>query len=554
MRHIIAQAIQQALEGARQAGLVEFQTLPSFTVERPPQKEFGDFSTNAALVLASDMHASPRRVAESLLPFLNLSDIADKVDVAGPGFINFHLKPDWLWDVGRRVLREGERYGYSDIGRGKKVLVEFVSADPNSPIHIGHGRCAAIGDVLANLLAALGYEVKREFYVNDAPTSTPILNLAHSVEAQYLRLLGRDVSLPENGYRGQYVVDIARSILSEHGDRLATLEQEARTLRFMQLAKDKILAQQRASLERFGVTFDSWFSEQDMHESGKVAEVVERLKASGHTYNVDGAVWLRTTTFGDDQDRPLVRPGGTFSYFASDIAYHVTKFERGFDKVINIWGPDYQTYVTRTKAALQSLGYDPERLEIFMYQIVRLFSVGEFVRVSKYEGELTTLDELLDEVGKDAARFFYLIYSPNAPLDFDLDLVKEQSQKNPVYYVQYAYARSSSLLNEAAGRGFRVTDQLNWSLLNSDVERELLARISELPEEIEAAVTRCEPHRLTHYAMELATAFHTFYTACRVLSDDAALSYARLALIQAAQTTLRNVLNLLGVSTPSFEA
>ncbi|NCO34024.1 MAG: arginine--tRNA ligase [Armatimonadetes bacterium CG2_30_59_28] len=522
-------------------------------LETPPRKDYGDFSTNTAMVLASQLKKPPREVAGELLAKMQGSPpgFIERIEIAGPGFINFFLNPDWLHECVRAILNGNGSYGRCNIGEGRRVLIEFVSANPNGPIHIGHGRGGVIGDVLANLLEAIGYEVDREFYINDAATSGQMQKFGRSLEARYFQLQGIEKEIPEDGYHGDYVTDLAREILDAEGARYNDMSNEDRLRTFTNLAQEKMIEHQRETLERFGITFDNWFSEQTLVEAGRVEQAIEALKARGHTYEEDGALWLRSTEFGDDKDRVLVRNNGVPTYLASDVAYHTNKFERGYDLLIDIWGPDHHGYMIRTTAAAQAVGYAPERLHIFVHQIVRLLSEGELVRASKRAGDLVTLDEILDAVGKDVARFFYLMRSHDSHLDFDLDLARKESQENPVYYVQYAHARICSILRDAEDTASeRSLAAADLSLLNHETEVSLMRKLADLPEEVKLAAAEYAPHRLTRYAQELASSFHCFYTECRVLSDDDALTLARLALLRATQIVLQVTLGLLGVDSP----
>ena len=549
----LVQALRAALEGANQAGTLDFEDLPELSLEKPPNKSFGDFSCNIAMVLAKQLHLPPRQVAQAIIDRIELPPgLVSKLEVAGAGFLNFHLRPDWLQKAIRQVHRQGEEYGHSDLGEGKRVQVEFVSANPNGPLSVGNGRGGVIGDVLANLLTAVGYQVEREFYVNDAATSTQMRKFGESLDARYQQVLGREASVPEDGYQGEYVLEIAREIAYRQGDSYLDLPPEERIAKFTTLAQEEILKQQKADLAAFGIRFDVWFRESGLFESGEVEAGIEKLRQAEFAYEADGAIWFKSTQFGDDKDRPLVRSNGKPTYLAADVAYHLNKFQRGFEKLIDIWGPDHHGYVARTKAAVQALGYRPEQLDILIYQIVRLFSGGELVKMSKRAGELVRLSEVVDEVGKDAARFFFLMRHSDSHLDFDLELAKQESPENPVYYVQYAHARICSILAEAEKASLLLPDpaKADLSLLQTEDELELMRRIADLPEEIATAASLHEPHRLTRYAQDLGAIFHSFYTNCRVLSDDPELTGARLVLVEAARITLRNVLSLMGLSAP----
>lgn len=543
--------IRKSVEAVNASG-AQFALPDEVQLETPPRKDYGDFSTNVAMILASQAKLPPRQVADRIVASLreNQPGFVDKIEIAGPGFINFLLKPQWLQNAVREILDKSGDYGKSDLGKGQRVLLEFVSANPNGPIHIGHGRGGVLGDVLANLLAAVGYAVDREFYINDAATSGQMQKFGRSLEARYFQLQGIEKEVPEDGYHGEYVLDLAREILEAEGTRYNDLPEPERVSAFTQLAQDKMLEHHRMVLDRFGIRFDNWFSEQSLVDAGKVGEAIETLKARGYTYEQDGALWLKSTEFGDDKDRVLVRNSSVPTYLASDVAYHTDKFERGYDRLIDIWGPDHHGYIIRTKAAMQAVGYSPARLDIFVHQIVRLFSEGEMVRASKRAGDIITLEEILDEVGKDVTRFFFLMRSHDSHLDFDLDLAKKESQENPVYYVQYAHARICSILRDAPTSEVSSLREADLSLLTHEAEQVLMRKLADLPEEIKLAAREYAPHRLTRYAQELGASFHGFYTECRVLGDDPALTAARLALVSATQIVLQITLRLLGVDAP----
>lgn len=549
----LASAIKQALEESKRSGELTFESIPEITLEPPKNKAFGDFTTNVALILASQTGMSAWEVAGHIVRRIGtLGGLVERAEVAGPGHINFYLTPDWLHDVLRRIARERDNYGQTDIGHGTKVQVEYVSANPNGPITVAHARGGTIGDTIANLLEALGYDVTRESYVNDAPTSLQMQNFGKSVHARYMQVLGHDYPMPEDGYHGAYVIDIAKEIVEEHGDKFLSLPEEERISLFTKLAEEKMLQMQKADLERFGIKHDVWFSERSLHESSKVSQAIQKLMERGYAYERAGAIWLRSTAFGDDKDRALVRSNGQPTYIASDAAYHADKFERGFQHVIDVWGPDHHGYIARTKAAVAALGYDPDRLTIIIYQAVRLYSGGELVMMSKRAGDVVLLSELLDDVGKDAARFFFLMRSADSTLDFDLELAKQQSVENPVYYVQYAHARICSILRNAQENGVEVpsAEDVDLSLLTHEAEVDLIKKLGEFPDLVLQAGQAYEPHRLTRYAQDLAAVFHSFYTECRVMGDDPALRASRLVLTDCARIVLANALKLLGVSAP----
>jgi arginyl-tRNA synthetase len=543
---LIALVTEAQAEVARELDLAD--DLPEVELSKPRQKEHGDFATNVALVLAPLVGRSPREVAELVrrrlpeVPFVRLAE------VAGPGFINFRLTTGWLTDALRDVANKGEAYGRADPN-GLRAQVEFVSANPTGPLHIGHARNAALGDALARVLEAAGWSVEREYYFND--TGGQMDRFGASVEARYLELLGHDAEVPEDGYHGDYVIELARQILESEGPDLAALPPPERVARIQQEGARLALEQIGRSLERFGVRFDSFMHERVLQEKGLIADAVRRLRDAGHAFDAEGAVWFRSTAFGDDKDRPLVRSAGTHTYFAADCAYLIDKFSRGFDHLLYVLGADHHGDVARIQGAASALGYDPDRVEILIYQFVSFLRAGEPMPMSKRAGKFVTLDQLIDEVGTDAARFTLLSQSNDSPMNFDIEVVKRQSMENPVYYVQYGYARIASILRNASERGQpgRLEDA-DLSLLSSEPELELLRRIAELPNRVAEAAELRAPHRLTHDAQDLAAQFHRFYTECRVLTDDEALTRARLWLCVGTKLAIANVLGLLGVSAP----
>lgn len=549
----VARAVQQALDAAREQGELTFDGTPAVEIEVPRSKEHGDFSSNVAMALAREANLPPRKIAECVVANISSGDgIIDRMDVAGPGFINFFLKPGWLHEVVEKILQEGDGYGRSQAGSGQKVLIEFVSANPNGPITVASGRGGAIGDTLARLYELTGAEVAREYYINDAASSTQMINFGKSLVVRYLQELGHTVEMPEDGYHGTYVTDIARDIVAEHGDSFVAMEQDERLTRFTRMAEEAMIAEQKADLEEFGIVFDRWFSERSLHDSGKVRDTVAKLDERGFTYDQDGAVWLRSTNFGDDKDRALVRSNGSPTYIAADAAYHADKFERGFNRLINVWGPDHHGYIARTRAAVAALGYSAQDVDILIYQAVRLVSQGEVVMMAKRAGDVISLAELVREVGKDAARYFLLMRSHDSQLDFDLELAKSQSEENPVYYVQYAHARIAALLRNAEERGVVVpeAEDAQLSLLVAEAELDLMKKLADWPEEVATAAFRHEPHRLSAFATDLARLFHKFYTDCRVLGDDEDLTKARLALVAASRQVLANLLHTMGIAAP----
>ncbi len=548
----IRKALADALQACIEAGELPEIDPPEIFIETPARKEHGDYATNLALQLASLAKKPPRQIAELLAKRLaSGAGFIQSTEVAGPGFINFFMHKRWLHDVVCEILRKRLDYGKTRYGNAQKVQVEFISANPVGPMTVVQARAGAIGDTLANLLAYSGHDVQREYYINDAGQQVKTLGLSLEIRAR--QVLGEDVELPQECYPGDYVIDMAREILEEKGSDLMKLPESERRQLFCDWGVSRIVKRQREELERYGVRFDVWFSERSLHESGEVQQALDVLSERGHTYEQDGALWFKSTEFADDKDRVLVKSDGSYTYLAPDAAYHLSKFRRGFQKVIDIWGPDHHGYIKRMKAAVQAFGYAEDALEVLIVQLVRLVRGGEAVRMSKRGGAIILMDELVEEVGKDAARFFFLTRSPESQLDFDLDLAKLESNENPVFYVQYAHARMSSILREARARGFDVPEQVlaeDLRLLTDESEIDLMKKMADLPDEIWDSAQSREPQRMTRYLMELATCFHSFYTRCRVLSDDAEISRARLALLSATQVVLKVVLGIIGVSAP----
>ena len=545
----LAGAIARAAEAALADGALPQGTLPEVYLEVPPEKSFGDYATNFAMQAARALKANPRKIAEAVVARLQFPWL-DRAEIAGPGFINFFLKADWLYEMLQEILDAGDCFGNTDAGQRRRIQIEFVSANPTGPLHVGHGRGAAFGSALANLMAAAGYDVQKEFYINDA--GNQIDNLAASVEARYLELLGQTVEFPEDGYHGRDIIDTARRIVDNSGSRYLLMSPADRREIFKQIALEEKLAALREDLDSFGVTFDVWFSERSLFADNAVAAACEQLRSKGHAYDRDGAFWLRSTDFGDDKDRVIIRDNGVPTYFASDIAYHDNKFRRGFETVINIWGADHHGYIPRMKAAMAALGYDPARLEVLILQMVALYQGGELVKMSKRTGQGVTLSELIEEVGRDAARYFFIMRSLDSQLDFDLDLAKSHSNDNPVYYVQYAHARIASIFRQMAEAqvAFDSGARSELQRLSSGFELDLIRKLGEYPEEVSAAARDRAPHRIARYAHELAGLFHSFYNGCRVLGVEPELTSARLALVTATQRVLRHSLGILGVAAP----
>ncbi len=548
---IYANLAKAALE-AQKAGELTFESLPNYVLEEPREKQHGDWATNLAMVLTKQARKAPRDIATILIKHLDTEGtFITASEIAGPGFINFRLDPNWLTGVIPEVLSLEADYGKVNLGQGKKVQVEFVSANPTGLLHMGNARGAALGDSLAALLAMAGYEVSREFYINDA--GNQIYNFALSLEARYLQLMGQDVPFPEGGYHGEDLIDTVKGLIEKVGNKYLNVDQDLRREFLVRYALEEKLTSIRETLTDMGVHYDCWFSEQSLHDSGFVKDTMEKLEQQGYIYEKEGAQWLKSTLFGDEKDEVVVRGNGTPTYFAADIAYHRNKFERGFDRVINIWGADHHGHVARMKGAMSALGYDPENLQIILMQLVRLIQNGEVVRMSKRSGQYITLRELMDEVGKDAARFFFIMRDPDSTVEFDLDLAKAESSDNPVYYVQYAHARLCSILRQAAEQGYNtagIPQEGELKRLQSNEERELLKKIAELPNEIEVAARLTEPHRLARYVLDLAGLFHSFYNSQRVLVDEEGLREARLGLVRSTKQVLANDLGILGVTAP----
>jgi arginyl-tRNA synthetase len=522
---------------------------PEVELSKPRQKEHGDFATNVALVLAKRVGKPPREVAEALVRHLPGSPFVASAEVAGPGFVNFRLTSGWLEDALRDVVEAGEGYGRAQP-HGRRAQVEFVSANPTGPLHIGHARNAALGDALARLFEAAGWSVEREYYFND--TGGQMDRFGASVEARYLQLVERDAEVPEDGYHGAYITDLAAEILQAQGPGLADLQPQERFQRLRDEGARRVLAQIEGTLERFGVRFDSYLSERSLAERGEIEAAVDRLRASGTVFESEGAIWFRSTDFGDDKDRPLVRSNGLHTYFGADCAYLVDKFERGFDHAVYVWGADHHGDIARVRGAAEALGYGGERVEFVIHQWVSFVREGVPVPMSKRAGTLVTLDQLISEVGTDAARFHLLMFGSDAAMSFDIEAVKRQSLENPVYYVQYGHARIASILRKASERDVepRSIAETDLSVLRSEPELDVLRAIADVPEQIAAAAEFRAPHRLTHAAQDLAARFHRFYTECPVLSDDAELTQARLWLCRGAKQAIANLLGLLGVSAP----
>lgn len=551
---VIRERINEALEAARGQGEITFEAIPDYVIEEPREKEHGDFATNAAMLLAKQAKKAPRMIADSIVSHLRTEGTyIQSAEVAGAGFVNFRLNPAYIREVLAVAEQEGERFGRVDVGQGKKVMVEFVSANPTGPMHMGNARGGALGDCLASVLEWAGYDVTREFYVNDA--GNQIEKFGKSLEARYIQILkGEDaVEFPEDGYHGEDICVRAQEYIDGVGKDLLEMDSEDRKKELVAFALEKNVDDLKADLEKYRIYYDVWFRESVLHENGEARKIVEELMNRGYAYEKEGAIWFRATDFGESKDEVLVRQNGFLTYYAVDIAYHKNKFvDRGFDTVINIWGADHHGHVARLKGALAALGIEPERLEIILMQLVRLVSGGEVVRMSKRTGKSITLKDLLEETSIDAARFFFNMRQANSHLDFDLDLAVEQSNDNPVFYVQYAHARICSILRLLAEQGITVksVSEINTERLNAPQEIDLMKKLADFPEIIRQAAQLREPSLVTRYATELAAAFHGFYAACKVNSEDRELTDARLKLADTVRIALYNVLTLLSVSAP----
>ena len=551
MKNVITELLTEAFQASVREGTIDAVELPHIEVEQTKDDAHGDYASNIAMVLASKVKKNPRLIAGILKDKVrDGGNVLRTIEIAGPGFMNFFLREELWADHLALIAEEGDRYGMLNLGEGRKIQVEFVSANPTGPLHIGHARGAVVGDVLANILSAAGYEVSREYYINDA--GNQMHNLGRSVFYRYLELAGRSIAFPENCYQGDYIKVLAREIMDRDG--MMHLEEAESDVvpSFTDYAAGAILEEIKDDLKDFGVVFDLYFSERELYRDNGVENLLVDLEQKGFVYREDGTRWFRTTSFGDEKDRVVVRQNGEPTYFAADIAYHKNKFSRGFDKVIDIWGADHHGYIPRMQAGIQALGLDREALKVVLVQLVNLLRDGSPVAMSTRSGEFVTLKEVVEEVGRDAARYNFLMRRSDSPLDFDLDLAKRQSNENPVYYVQYAHARISSILRLAEDRGYGVPEfrAVDCSRLVLPEEIALIKMATRFPEIVEGAVKALEPHRLTFYLHEIAALFHSYYNKYKVVSDDAVLTGARLLLAVSVRTVLKNALALLGVSAP----
>jgi len=550
MKLQLRQHILRALEKCFTDGTLSSNETPEFTVEVPAQAGHGDFATNAAMLMARAERKAPRQIAESLIEALGNGDgLWTRVEIAGPGFINFFLAPTCWYGVLDRIMEEQQTFGRSDFGRGQKVQVEFVSANPTGPLHIGHGRGAAVGDAVAEVLSATGHDVQREYYVNDA--GNQVSNLALSILSRLRELHGEQVEFPEDGYQGEYIRDIATRLDKEDSGVLSLPEDEA-LKRCAAFGIEHVLSWIADDLQAFGIDFDNWYSEQSLYDRNMVTTELGKLADKSLSYEKDGALWFRTTEYGDDKDRVLIKSDGSPTYFASDVAYHMEKFERGFERVIDVWGADHHGYVPRMKAVLAGLGHPPEDLEVLLIQMVNLLRDGQPFTMGKRSGNFITLREVIDEVGCDACRFFFLMRRSDSQLDFDLELAKKQSNENPVYYVQYVHARVRSIQRNAeeAGVEMPARGDVDFSRLVDEDELALAKMMIRYPEVLEQAARGYEPHRIIYFLQDLAALFHSYYNRQKVLVDDQVTARARLYLVECVRIVVANALGILGVSAP----
>ena len=579
MKDQLQDLLKKCIQDLINEGLIN-EMPPKVRLDHTKDKSHGDYATNIALMLAKQAKTSPLELAKIIVNQLEDASFIKKTEIAGPGFINFFLSDASSTSIVSEIIELGEMYGKSEIGKGQSILLEYVSANPTGPLHVGHGRGAAYGATVSNLLRNIGFKVDNEYYVNDAGRQMDILTV--SIFLRYLSLCGEQIRFPDNGYQGQYINDIADNIVVESGesfkqsadivfenickDGIEGGDKESHIDELIVRAKDllgdnfqtifqvgieSILGGIKDDLADFGVRFEKWFSEQSLIDSGLSESCITRLKDSGHIYKKDGALWFKTTNYGDEKDRVVVRDNGNHTYFASDIAYHLEKLERGYDKIINVWGADHHGYIPRVKASIGALGHKPDKLEILLVQFANLYRGGQKVQMSTRSGSFVTLEDLRKEVGNDAARFFYILRKSEQHMDFDLDLAKSKTNENPVFYIQYAHARICSVFRQANEKGFESNlEEANLSLLTEEVEKNILRELSRYKSVIESAAIQYEPHQLAYYLRDLATQFHSYYNACTFILEDQDLTQARLSLIHAAKQILRNGLSILGVGAP----
>lgn len=552
MKEILHNILKSSLTKAKDSGKFYLPgDIPPFTIERPKDERFGDFSTNLAMVIASHLSKKPREIADIIINNLNgHSNIISKIDIAGPGFINFFMTRSFWLDGLREVIKKGKGYGSLNIGLNENVHVEFVSANPTGPLHVGHGRGAVVGDVLANILKKAGYNVHREYYINDV--GLQMETLGRSALIRYRQLLGEKIEFPENGYKGEYLKDIAKDIISEKGDQFLHAPEKESLPFFTEYTSSVILKGIKKDLDDFGVKFDRWYSEKNLYEKGMVDEIINWLREKEFIYEKDGALWIKASAFGDEKDRVVRRGSGHYTYLASDIAYHKEKYENGYKKVIDIWGADHHGYIPRLRSAIKALGFNEKSFNPILIQLVNLKKSGQIISMSTRGGEFTELSEVIREVGRDAVRFFCMMRSSDSHLDFDLDLAKKHSSENPVYYVQYAHARINSIFKQAEERKIEIPENLSINLNHLKLPEELsiVKKILIFPELIEKMALSLEPHLITHYLLDLCGEFHSYYNKHRVISDEADLTIARLTLLKASGIVIRSSLDILGVTIP----
>jgi arginyl-tRNA synthetase len=551
MKKKIKDLIKKAAQVAHEKGDLPSAEMPEVEVNEPKVGEHGDFSTNIAMVMASAQKIAPRKIAEAIVGhFQDPQELIEKTEIAGPGFINFFVRPSAWHTVLREIHEADTAYGATDIGKGRKFQVEYVSSNPTGPLHIGHGRGAAVGDAVANILSFCGYDVQKEYYINDSGRQIRTLGL--SVFLRYQELLGRKVQFPDECYQGDYIRDLAADIKTLKGEALLSQPEDEAIMVCARFAAGKILNGMRDDLKQFGVEFDCWFSEQSLYDSGRVDEILEKFRKQKIVYEKEGALWFKTSDFGDEKDRVVVKANGETTYFASDIAYHQDKYDRGFERVVDVWGADHHGYIPRMKAAIEASGHRPEQFDVILVQLVNLLRAGQPVAMSTRAGKFETLRGVINEVGRDAARFIFLTRHYESALDFDLEIAKQKTNDNPVYYVQYVHARISSILRKGSEQG---TSQILWddkaaARLEAAEEIDLIKALGRFPDVLAGSARSMEPHRVTYYLMDLASAFHTYYNRHRVLADDPLLRCGRLNLVLAVQKVIRNGLTLLGVSAP----
>ncbi len=548
LKQKLIELLTRAAVEAQQSGKLPSVALPEVVIERPQNSEHGDYASSLPLKLARATGINPLTIANDIVSLIASTPEIDRVVVAPPGFINFTLKSDWVTSQVNPILEAGDSYGNIELGQDSRIQIEFVSVNPTGPLHVGHGRGAILGSTLATVLTAAGYKVEKEYYINDAGSQIDVF--CRSLYARYQQCLGVEAEMPSDGYLGNYMVELAKEIIAEDGDRFRNLPEAEAISQLGQLGLERIISQIKADLELLGVNFDVWFNERSLYDNGQYQAAMSLLRQGGYISEKEGATWFVSTTLGEDKDNVVIRSDGSPTYFATDIAYHYDKFlKRKFDKVINIWGADHLGHVSRMKAVVNALGINPEQLKVIISQMVTLRRGGELIRVSKRTGDIVTLHELVEEVGADVCRFFFLSRSADSQMDFDLELAKRQSADNPVYYVQYAHARIASILRLAQQKGIDYRDG-DVSLLTTEPELTLIRKMLLLPEIVELIARTLEPHHLTYYAQDLATVFHSFYKQCRVVSQNEAPTKARLKLVEAAKATLSRTLHLMGMTAP----